>query len=111
MTPWTGTHHTRLSIGFSRQECWSELPFPSPGDLPNPGMEPGSPALQSDSLLCKPQGKLSQTISPGSLAFTFRTLDTGPFEFSVMPKKKGKRKWQICVEKIVSRYWRQLGKL
>ena len=36
---------------FSRQEYWSELPFPSPGDLPDPGIEPGSPALQADSLL------------------------------------------------------------
>ena len=38
-------------MGFSRQEYWSELPFPSPGDLPDPGIEPGSPALQADSLL------------------------------------------------------------
>ena len=37
-----------LSMGFSRQECWSGLPFPSPGDLPDPGIEPGSPALQAD---------------------------------------------------------------
>ena len=40
-----------LSMGFSRQEYWSGLPFPSPGDLPNSGIEPGSPALQADSLL------------------------------------------------------------
>ena len=39
-----------LSMGFSRQEYWSGLPFPSPGDLPDPGIEPGSPALQADSL-------------------------------------------------------------
>ena len=38
-------------MGFFRQEYWSELPFPSPGDLPNPRIEPGSPALQADSLL------------------------------------------------------------
>ena len=43
--------------GFSRQEYWSGLPCPSPGDLPNPGIEPGSPALQVDSLLSKPPGK------------------------------------------------------
>jgi len=41
---------------FSRQEYWSGLPFSSPGDLPNPGMEPGSPALWADSLQSKPQG-------------------------------------------------------
>ena len=49
-TPWTVAHQAPLSMGFSRQECWSELPFPSPGDLPDPGIEPKSPALQADSL-------------------------------------------------------------
>ena len=43
------------SMGFSRQEYWSGLPFPSPGDLPNPGIEPGSPALQTDALPSEPQ--------------------------------------------------------
>ena len=43
-----------LSIGFSRQEHWSELPFPSAGDLPDPGIEPRSPTLQADSLLSEP---------------------------------------------------------
>ena len=42
-TPWTVAHQAPLSIGFSRQEYWSGLPFPSPGDLPNPGIEPGLP--------------------------------------------------------------------
>ena len=46
-----------LSMGFSRQEYWSELPFPSPGDLPDPGIEPGSPALQADSLPTEPPGE------------------------------------------------------
>ena len=45
-------------MGFSRQEYWSGLPFPSPGHLPDPGIEPRSPALQADSLLSEPQGKL-----------------------------------------------------
>ena len=49
-TPWTVACQAPLSKGFSRQEYWSGLPFPSPGDLPNPGTEPGSPALQADSL-------------------------------------------------------------
>ena len=44
-------------MGFSRQECWSGLPFPSPGYLPNPGIEPGSPALQADALPPEPPGK------------------------------------------------------
>ena len=44
-------------MAFSRQEYWSGLPFPSPGNLPNPGIEPGSPALQADSLPSEPPGK------------------------------------------------------
>ena len=56
-TPWTVTHQAPLSMGFSRQEYWSGLPLPSPGDLPNPGIEPRSPALLVDSLPAKPQGK------------------------------------------------------
>ena len=46
-----------VSMGFSRQECWIGLPFPSPGDLPDPGIEPGSPALQADALPSEPPGK------------------------------------------------------
>ena len=44
-TPWTVAYQAPPSMGFSRQEYWSGLPFPSPGDLPDPGIEPGSPAL------------------------------------------------------------------
>ena len=55
--PWTITYQVPLSIGFSRQEYWSGLPFPSPGDLPDLGIEPGSPALQADALTSKPPGK------------------------------------------------------
>ena len=51
------THQTPLSMEFSRQKYWSGLPFPSPGDLPDPGIEPVSPALQADSLLSEPPGK------------------------------------------------------
>ena len=46
VTPWTVANQAPLSVGFSRQKYWSGLPFPFPGDLPNPGIEPGSPALQ-----------------------------------------------------------------
>ena len=49
-TPWTVACQAPPSMGFSRQECWSGLPFPSPRDLPNPGIEPGSLTLQTDSL-------------------------------------------------------------
>ena len=57
MTPWTVAHQAPPSTEFSRQEYWSGLPFPSPGDLPNSGTEPGSPALQADSLQSEPPGK------------------------------------------------------
>ena len=56
-TPWTVAHQAPPSMGFSRQEYWSELPFPSPGDLPDPGIEPRSPALQADALTSEPPGK------------------------------------------------------
>ena len=55
--PWTGAHQVPLSMGLSRQECWSGLPFPSQEDLPEPGIEPESPALQADALLSEPPGK------------------------------------------------------
>ena len=56
-TPWTVAHQAPPSMEFSRQEYWSGLPFSSPGDLPDPGIVPGSPALQADALLSEPLGK------------------------------------------------------
>ena len=56
-TLWTVAHQVPPSMGFSRQEYWSGLPFPSPGDLPDPGNEPGSPALQADALPSESPGK------------------------------------------------------
>ena len=56
-TPWAVACQAPLSMEFSRQEYWSGLPFPSPGDLPNPGIEPRSPALQADSLPTELWGK------------------------------------------------------
>ena len=55
-TPWTVAHQAPPSMGFSRQEYWSGLPSPSPGDLPNPGIEPTSPALEADALTSEPPG-------------------------------------------------------
>ena len=55
-TPWSVAHQAPLSLEFSRQEYWSGLPFPSPGDLLDPGIEPQSPTLQADSLLSEPPG-------------------------------------------------------
>ena len=57
VTPWIVDHEAPQFMGFSRQEYWSGLPFSSLGDLPDSGIEPGSPALQADSLLTEPPGK------------------------------------------------------
>ena len=56
-TPWTVAPQAPLSMGFPRQDYWSGLPYPPPGYLPNPGIEPGFPALQADSLSPEPPGK------------------------------------------------------
>ena len=56
--PMDGSLPGSMSVGFSRQEYWSVLPFPSPGDLPNPGFNPWSPALQTDALPSKPPGRV-----------------------------------------------------
>ena len=53
---WTVTHQAPLSMGFPRKESWNVLPYPSPGDLPDPGIKPGSPALQADSYPLSHQG-------------------------------------------------------
>ena len=58
VTPWTVAYEVPPSVKFSRQEYWSGLPFPSPGDFPDPGIEPGSPALQADALPSEPPGKI-----------------------------------------------------
>ena len=62
-TPWPIAHQAPLSMEFSRQEYWSGLPFPSPGDLPDPGIKPWSLTLQADSLLSEPPGK-SRALGP-----------------------------------------------
>ena len=78
VTPWTVACQAPLSIGFSRQEYGGGLPFPSPGDLPDPGIEPRSPALQEDSLLTetpgKPLGPLYRQISDLAKVFFFKEL-------------------------------------
>ena len=68
-TPWTVAYHTPPSMGFSKQEYWSGLPFPSPGDLPNPGIEPGSPVLQADALPSEPPGKSIRVYSNARFSY------------------------------------------
>ena len=64
-------------MGFSRQECWSGLPSPSPGDLPDPGIEPGSPALQKDALPSEPPGKLVIYFGSGGPELVCRAIGSG----------------------------------
>ena len=62
VTPWTVAYQAPLSMGFSRQDYWSGLPFPSPGDLPDPGIEPRFPTLQADALLSDPPGEPGEKV-------------------------------------------------
>ena len=71
VTPWTVACQAPRSMGFSRQEYWSGLPFPSPGDLPDPGIEPASPALQADSY------QLSYEGSPRTLEWVACPFSSG----------------------------------
>ena len=57
LTPWTLAHQASLSMGISRQEYWSGLPFPTPGDLPDPGIKPTSPTLAGRFFTTEPAGK------------------------------------------------------
>ena len=83
---WTVARQAPLFMGFSRQEYWSGLPFPSPGVLPDPRIEPGSPALQADSLPSEPPGKL--------LPFTtwLYPVDANCFKFLFMSNLLGEYK-------------------
>ena len=82
-TPWTVTHQAPPSMGFSRQEHWNGLPFPSPGDLPNPGIEPRSPALQAEALTSEPP-EYNQRLGKYHWGITgvLLSLQAGPFLIS-----------------------------
>ena len=75
VTLWAVAHQAPLSMGFSRQEYWSGLPCPPPGDLPNPGIKPRCAALQVDSLLSEPQWKPKNT-GVGSLSLLWGNFPT-----------------------------------
>ena len=72
-TPWTVAHQAPPSMEFTRQEYWSGLPFPSPGDLPDPGIKPRSPALQADALLSEPPGN---SIYPKPFPIKMKNLES-----------------------------------
>ena len=86
-TPWTVAHQALPSMGFSRQGYWSGLPFPSPGELPYPGIEPRSPALHAGTLPSEPPGRAN----PHPLAQVSPPLESLPplmkgYLFSILPK-------------------------
>ena len=97
-TPWTIAYQGPQSMGCSRQEYWSGLPFPSPGDLPDPGIEPRSPALQADALPLSYQGSPKETPNlrmslfykyiiqciQRSFSFTFKTQDLSSNAFKAV---------------------------
>ena len=69
-TPWTVAYQAPLSMGFSRQEYWSGVPFPAPGDLSDPGIEPLSAALQADSLPSEPAEKPVRVLKWVAMSFS-----------------------------------------
>ena len=75
-TLWTVTGQAPLSMGFSRPEYWNGLPFPSPGDLPNPGTKPGYPALQADTLPSEPPGRATLIVNALDLAIGTRNFQS-----------------------------------
>ena len=80
VTPWAVAHKAPLSMEFSRQENWSGLPFPFPGDLPDPGIGPGSPVQRAGSLSSEPPGKpFSFHIQPFSFTFSAFARSIGNF--------------------------------
>ena len=78
--PWSVVYQASLSMGFSRQEYWNGLPFPSPRDLPDPGIKPRSPALQADALPSEPPGKPMQLSPPQTSATVHHLLPFVDFE-------------------------------
>ena len=84
LRPWAAPHQVPLSMGFSRQGYWSSLPFPSPGDLPDPGIEPRSLALQADSLPTELPGKPQRTV---------RCLEFHTYLISFVAKRRFQDTW------------------
>ena len=84
-TSWTVAYQDPPSMEFSRQEYWSGLPFPSPGDLPDPGIEPQSPALQADTLSSEPLGKPFPEMEITNISWKLQNLCVPYFPFFCLP--------------------------
>ena len=117
-TPWTVARQTPLSVGFSRQEYWSGLPCPSPGDLPNPGIEPRSPACRHNSLPTEPPGKpwawgklvtlLEKAVAPHSstLAWKIPWMEEPGGLQSVGSLRVG-QDWAVSLSLFTFMHWRR----
>ena len=101
-TPWTKVHQAPPSMGFSRQEYWSGLPFPSPGNIPDPGLEPRFPSLQADTLTSEPPGNLATNllIVEGQWHSMSTMVWQGPIEvFTTLPFTLRESEHQLGREK------------
>ena len=87
-TPWTVAYQASPSMGFSRQGYWSGLPFPSPRDLPNPEIEPGSRTLQADFLASEPPGKLLTIWTSVSKVMSLPFNAVSRFVIAFLPRSK-----------------------
>ena len=107
-TPWTAAYQGPLSTGFSRQEYWSGLPFPSPGDLPNPGIKPRSPALQTDALSSEPpETAVSIRVFSDGKEFACNAGDMGSISRSgrSLEEENGNPFQYSCLEYSLDRPW------
>ena len=106
-TPWTVAYQAPPSMGFSRQEYWSGVPLPSPGDLPDPGIERGSLALQADSLLSEPprqpingsKGR-AKNRGTGSKPFKKRAEGSRAFSSFILPAHLSRRLYVHSLERM-----------
>ena len=108
VTQWTVAHQAPLSIGFLRQEYWCGLPFPSPGDLPNPGIEPGSSALRADSLPLRHQASPITYVRDDNFSTIFissqiKTPELLPLTFKWLSPCK----MFNCLNSYISRNWKE----
>ena len=87
-TLWTVAHKASPSMGFSRQENWSGLPFTSPGDLPDLGIEAGSPALEADALTSEPPGKPDYRGYPSTSPLSLKVRFIFPLVVNPSPKSR-----------------------
>ena len=103
-TSWTVAYQASPSVGFSRQEYWSGLPFPSPGDPPDPGIEPRSPTLQADALPSEPPGKPSKCFRPHHILEATKFLtDEKPVLKELRWEHNAETKWPQIMPPVSSK--------